>query len=56
MLLPLQGAPSLCLGKPRALPWAKCSLPLWLSLRPPIFNSGRASIGSKKICMILKQF
>ena len=24
MLLPLQGAPSLCLGKPRALPWAKC--------------------------------
>ena len=24
MLLPLQGAPSLGMGKPRALPWAKC--------------------------------
>ena len=24
MLLPLQGAPLLCMGKPRALPWARC--------------------------------
>ena len=24
MLLPFQGAPLLCMGKPRVMPWARC--------------------------------
>ena len=48
MLLPLQGAPSLCMVNPGRCPGLGAFGP-WLSLRPPISNSARANIVSKNV-------